>query len=58
MEVFEGSTPKGIIVVLRFDNMEKRKLGTHQTANAIISYRHAGAQANGWLVEGSVETIE
>jgi uncharacterized protein (DUF1330 family) len=53
LEVVEGSAPQGIIVVLRFDNMEKAKAWyASDSYQAIISYRHAGAQANGWLVEG------
>ncbi|WP_320151192.1 DUF1330 domain-containing protein [uncultured Tolumonas sp.] len=58
LEVFEGYAPQGIIVVLRFDNMEKAKAWyASDSYQAIISYRHAGAQANGWLVEGLAETI-
>lgn len=53
LKVFEGAAPQGNIVILQFDNMEKAKAWYESDSyQAIISYRHAGAQANGWLVEG------
>jgi Uncharacterized conserved protein len=58
LTTFEGSAPQGIIVILRFDNMEKAKAWYESDSyQEIISYRHAGSQANGWLVEGLIETI-
>lgn len=56
LEVIEGAAPQGIIVVLRFDSMGKAKAWYESDSyQSIISYRHAGAQANGWLVEGLAE---
>jgi uncharacterized protein (DUF1330 family) len=59
LEVFEGEAPKGIIVILQFDSMEKAKAWyTSDSYQRIITYRQAGSQANGWLVEGLLESVQ
>lgn len=56
LEVYEGSAPQGIIVILQFDSMQKAK-DWYESVDyqAILPYRLAGAQTNGWLVEGLAE---
>ena len=53
LEVIEGAAPQGIIVILKFSSMATaRAWYTSEAYQAIVGHRHAGAQANGWLVEG------
>lgn len=53
LEVIEGDEPQGLIVILKFDSMTIAKAWYASEAyQAIVSHRHAGSQANGWLVEG------
>jgi uncharacterized protein (DUF1330 family) len=53
VQVLEGAAPQGIIVILQFDSMKAAQSWYHSDDyQAIISYRLAGSQANGWLVEG------
>lgn len=53
LEVFEGNAPRGIIVILKFDSMTTAKAWyTSEGYQAIAAHRHAGSEANGWLVEG------
>lgn len=53
LEVFEGSAPQGIIVILKFDSMTTAKTWyASEDYQAIVAHRHAGSNANGWLVEG------
>lgn len=53
LEVFEGNAPQGIVVILQFESMTTAKAWyASDSYQDIISHRHAGSQANGWLVEG------
>ncbi|WP_028292759.1 DUF1330 domain-containing protein [Oceanobacter kriegii] len=53
LEVFEGTPPQGIVVILKFADMATAKAWYASDAyQAIVHHRHAGSQANGWLVEG------
>ena len=53
LEVFEGQAPQGNIVILQFDSMQAAQGWYASDAyQAIVRYRHASSQANGWLVQG------
>ena len=53
LDIIEGVGPQGGIVILKFDNIQTAKEWySSQAYQAIIHYRQAGSQANGWLVEG------
>lgn len=52
-ETVEGVPPLGTLVILQFDSLEDARAWHASAAyQAIIHYRHAGANTNAWLVEG------
>jgi uncharacterized protein (DUF1330 family) len=53
LELFEGQTPRGNLVIVRFDTMENARNWYHSAGyQSIIGYRHASAECDAFLLSG------